>query len=656
MPPKKSKSSSISPQATADSPNNIPAQPIPAITQRQTRSKKPSSNPNAPLNPSNTTSLLPNPPVVLSDAGRAISTVRVEHAAGADNVPHVPQPSHAPDVAVPSEPATKHAVQPRTRKAPNTAQDVSKSRSRRSTQQVQADKAAEKAHHLALAHQMEAQRREIEALKAALRIDARKREAEAETEVEVLEELEELEEPEAGDQANGFEEEQVEADIHEQLARVEAMELSDDSVEAPVNGKTKGTKKGSKKNNGKPNVARSRAAKLADGLTDNFRKALTGTKKSASKTQTPPVIGGLHDSDIEDRGIPGKTKVVQNNTLVVDLNSDGESPSPAAPAPPNPSADVSKPIPNPRISKSATPIPAESRSHTPATSRSQTPDSSASGNKPRRQRAPGAKKDTTLPSFVDKKVYDSSILPTFRHKILVSHTPMSFKRDQNLVPIVKEALDLVYPENQHRVSLHGDPLFDRLYGRMGNMQNRIGQQAVTVIKQFFDRDPQYQDSATRLEFARWAIRADGGPMIYGRPSPNGILKGQPGYVKPGDIFNTPFIISMMRFIMTGLVKGTRGVHFGRPVGALGMAATALKRAFKAYIINNGDTPLKVTSQFSEGIWGTDLIKIMSLVNQITPHQWDKLMDQFMVEELIEGHDGVDPDAQEDEYVVPSDVE
>ncbi|ESK84832.1 hypothetical protein Moror_513, partial [Moniliophthora roreri MCA 2997] len=92
-----------------------------------------------------------------------------------------------------------------------------------------------------------------------------------------------------------------------------------------------------------------------------------------------------------------------------------------------------------------------------------------------------------------KDKWEQVVLPMFHHCILSSKSPMSFKRDQQLVILVQEVMDMVYPGNNYKAKLHGDATFDTLYDHMCETQNQIGKKAFSVIDEFFKNDDKLCD-------------------------------------------------------------------------------------------------------------------------------------------------------------------
>ncbi|ESK84831.1 hypothetical protein Moror_512 [Moniliophthora roreri MCA 2997] len=122
------------------------------------------------------------------------------------------------------------------------------------------------------------------------------------------------------------------------------------------------------------------------------------------------------------------------------------------------------------------------------------------------------------------------------------------------------------------------------------------------------------------------------------------------YPWPNGIYESHFIIDIMKWINSSMLTGSRG-NFRRPVGAIALSATAIKQAFKVFAKNGGKKPTQVTS-FSEGRWGGDTTTFITLINKLAPAHLDKIIALYNIP--LDGSKkggAVDP-AHEDKYYMP----
>ncbi|KAI0000683.1 hypothetical protein BJV74DRAFT_748348, partial [Russula compacta] len=177
-----------------------------------------------------------------------------------------------------------------------------------------------------------------------------------------------------------------------------------------------------------------------------------------------------------------------------------------------------------------------------------------------------------LPEWA-KASWSMSFLPTIYVYLLAAPKPFElYMRGSNLLATVQEVADIVYLGSGYRAKL-----MDRIF----TMRSYFGCEAIKVVKQFFSDDKYAGNRKAISKYVHWATR-DNGPGIFRKPAPMNRTekKGEAGYMKGEDIFESRFIIDVVSPFLKWCKNSSK--NFGRPTGALALAAAAVERAFKMY--------------------------------------------------------------------------
>ncbi|KAK1222163.1 hypothetical protein PQX77_015009 [Marasmius sp. AFHP31] len=359
------------------------------------------------------------------------------------------------------------------------------------------------------------------------------------------------------------------------------------------------------------------------GLTRAYKEAVQPTEAQA---------GGLHDSDIEDTGPVARSKkrAVTQNTLVA---IDGDSDSSNADKKALPRARAKDPVSRTKTTP-ATVTPASSLPPSVQLSRSATPTSSTTpstgtdgdSTKLKSKRDRGILKD--LPPWVITKW--NTFLATLKHRVLASTDPMmEFKKDPvKLTPIVQEVFDLVYPGTSYKVGGKKEPVYQAAYNRASGIKSAIATAAVSRVNKEFEKDTYKGRPEAIVLFAKHALQASG-PLIYKSPTPiNGSsLPGTPGYQEPVGIFESSFIVEIMKTQIPSL--DLSAAQYGRPIGGLAMACAALRRVFKDRVVSNGASN-KPSDRFDEEGYRPIVIAYVKQISNLRANgsTWQHLMKQY----------------------------
>ncbi|KAG7096079.1 hypothetical protein E1B28_006760 [Marasmius oreades] len=268
-----------------------------------------------------------------------------------------------------------------------------------------------------------------------------------------------------------------------------------------------------------------------------------------------------------------------------------------------------------------------SHTHTPAESRAHSPNPAAqgSGEKGGQRVRTSAKK---YPEFI-RGNWSSHVLPTTKHAMFASDQPMvKFRRDKVLLETVQDIVNRTFPEIRYVCSLDRDAVFQQIYNRLNETHSEIGSKAIKTVGEFFSH-PEYNGHYRRiLEYATWASdRLEDGPTFYAEPSASNIKPSDGNYVPPRGLFQSYFVIEMMKFYMSKMAQSS--IEYGRPVGLVGLVCAAIKRAFQYYVKSKGHPPLvsltKESKQFSEVNVGKHVKAFVHYVASLTDDEWEDLM-------------------------------
>jgi len=99
-----------------------------------------------------------------------------------------------------------------------------------------------------------------------------------------------------------------------------------------------------------------------------------------------------------------------------------------------------------------------------------------------------------------------------------------------------------------------------------------------------------------------------------------VPKGTDGYIEPEGIFESTYIIQLLSQYLKWCIGSCH--DYGRPIGALSMAAAGIERAF--FMFSTGTRA--DMGQFSRDVVGSLVGEYLYLAGQLTNRRWDLIMD------------------------------
>ncbi|KAJ6546399.1 hypothetical protein DFH09DRAFT_1087722 [Mycena vulgaris] len=400
------------------------------------------------------------------------------------------------------------------------------------------------------------------------------------------------------------------------------------------------------------------AASKKAGLTKDWKNkavAAAGAAVRGAKTPESPKFGGFTDDDAAAARptFESDTVVPRKNTMVSYVGSsdtDDDTPSKA-----------------PEVQAKTTtrrPIKPDPAARIPALSviEKSTPKLKSDSSSASLPFTPGCAADVRgLPAFI-ARTWSTVFLPALYHVLYLSTNPMAIgsvgedllKPGKDTLVILRTALATAYPGNTWDlacvpISPYHDALADfvQAVSRVGERRSAFGRAGVQVVDRLFKSSKYYHalDSATpgahksklAASDARYALR-NNGPAFYKHPSPEDVCKlkqGQPGYVKPrGYLESRPIIDTITQFIkdekfdvvITETRDGKKKVDLSLlPVGALGMAAAAVERAYR--IRRNGiRLPKEKIPGFSSAISGPAVLGYIASIRELKSSRWESILE------------------------------
>ncbi|ESK81738.1 hypothetical protein Moror_11555 [Moniliophthora roreri MCA 2997] len=212
----------------------------------------------------------------------------------------------------------------------------------------------------------------------------------------------------------------------------------------------------------------------------------------------------------------------------------------------------------------------------------------------------------------------ANILP-MRTEAKVQTDPLNMQQDGCLLATVQDLLQCLFPGISYQTSLSNDAIFEIAYRWTGDCRMIVVSTLIKTIQLFFKNHNEYADKPELIKkYCTWVLRDDG-PAIYSQPTPSSctVRQGKPGYQFPDGIFESYFIIEVMKKVST-LVKSSR-IDFGDPVGALAMVATVVERAFKHFKANNIDC-VKPEDQFTSEKYSAAVGEYVEVLQMISKNQ------------------------------------
>ncbi|KAI0245201.1 hypothetical protein BJV78DRAFT_1140472, partial [Lactifluus subvellereus] len=212
-----------------------------------------------------------------------------------------------------------------------------------------------------------------------------------------------------------------------------------------------------------------------------------------------------------------------------------------------------------------------------------------------------------LPEFA-RAAWSTTFLPTLYDCLGCSGDPFVINSD--MVKAIQEVVDFVYPGSNYQVHA-GDKLI--------NMRRTFfGREGIKIVADFFTKDEAYANKPKAIaKYAQWAVRGNG-PALFSKPMPMGCVidKGADGYIEPEGIFQSDFIIQLL----SQYLKWCKGSchNYGRPIGALSMAATAIERGFLMYLTGTRTDQ----GQFSKDMVGTVIGEYVYIAGRLSNRRWN----------------------------------
>ncbi|KAH9177894.1 hypothetical protein EDB89DRAFT_1901994 [Lactarius sanguifluus] len=151
---------------------------------------------------------------------------------------------------------------------------------------------------------------------------------------------------------------------------------------------------------------------------------------------------------------------------------------------------------------------------------------------------------SNMPSFVMSD-WSTRFLPTLYHVLFCSEKPFhEFSKGSELLKTVQMVIDIVHPHHSYVVTTESK-LYLSAYDRLVEKRSDFGARALKIVEQVF-RQAEYLDNARAVsQYARWAMKGDG-PALWRVPSPQGALSTDDDYVKPKDLFESRYMIDMLK--------------------------------------------------------------------------------------------------------------
>ncbi|KAG7086186.1 hypothetical protein E1B28_002147 [Marasmius oreades] len=558
-------------------------------------------------------------------------------------------------------------------------------RPRRSSQEVQAQRLAQENRKLEKMKELHEKEEELKRLRSMLGDQQAMRERKARTRAyDLLHVLEDTENE--GYESEGLVEQQVKkAQSSDSLEYINVDDVSDDSSKgiAEIESNMK---------QAKPTARTAKDAGGAKGkrvigskvIKNNLAACQPSGKTGLSKrfktrlVQEGNVTGGLGDSDVKDFP-PGEAEegmgsnepdTEGNDAMITCVNasspavssqpgSKDSSRQPSVQFNPLPkkgtartqSRPTAQPVIRSQPSSRSVSQPA-SRTRTPAGSRAHSPNpppAQASG------RRAGQRVGTTAkdyPEFIKGSEWSGLVLPTARHAMFASEQPMvKFRRDEGFCAIVQEIITRTFPEMDYVCSLDRDPVLQQVYNRLNETRSGIASKVLKVVTNFFSQ-PKYAGNYTKiLDYATWAgTRLEDGPAFYAKPSPRNIKPGSENYVPPSGLFESHFVIEVMKCYMAKRAKSH--IDYGHPVGLIGLVRAAIKRAFRYYVKSEGGPPIvsliKDSEKFSEANMGKHVTAFIGYAVTLADDDWARLMEvyEFVPDPPTDEEGGVSSDSEQ----------
>ncbi|KAH9161474.1 hypothetical protein EDB89DRAFT_2157637 [Lactarius sanguifluus] len=226
---------------------------------------------------------------------------------------------------------------------------------------------------------------------------------------------------------------------------------------------------------------------------------------------------------------------------------------------------------------------------------------------------------SNMPSFVMSD-WSTRFLPTLYHVLFCSEKPFhEFSKGSELLKTVQMVVDIVHPHHSYVVTTESK-LYLSAYDRLVEKRSDFGARALKIVEQVF-RQAEYLDNAHVVsQYARWAMKGDG-PALWRVPSPQGALSTDDDYVKPKDLFESRYMIDMLKQLIKKPIVNSRLVEYGYPKGAVALAAAGIERAFSTF--ESGQQVQ--ASPFSWDSHGSIVADYMKNLKKLSERRWKSLL-------------------------------
>ncbi|KAK7021757.1 hypothetical protein VNI00_017305 [Paramarasmius palmivorus] len=367
-------------------------------------------------------------------------------------------------------------------------------------------------------------------------------------------------------------------------------------------GKGRGGGRGGKRKRGDGNESNTQSKKQSKPFPTGLKATYTASQ--APRTQESSVtgegeVGGLHDSDIDDSvGIPA---AAGNNPVV--------------------GFTVKAPAQLPKGSKRKRSNTASSETVATQTLAVPTPTPQAPAPAVKTTNASIRKSD--MPDFIVRD-WEPVFTHSLRCRIFNEPNLFNIKRTRELVPIIQDVVNRLYPGISYSVMLNHEPVLEMSYRKITECRTNIAGASLDVVKTYLEGTYTEQPEGQR-QYCTWALRNDG-PAIYSTPTPSSCTAkpGTPGYQYPDGMFESFFIVQAMRRCSASIQSSK--VDFGRPIGAVATVASAVERAFHHFENNNIDTLPK--DQFSTSSYSSTIDGYAEYLRGFSERRWSHLRELY----------------------------
>ncbi|KAJ7238114.1 hypothetical protein B0H12DRAFT_1237987 [Mycena haematopus] len=368
---------------------------------------------------------------------------------------------------------------------------------------------------------------------------------------------------------------------------------------------------------------------------------------SAKATAGPDVLGGFTDEDAEatrpEFEVPETARALHKNTIVgiFDVPDSDDTPTKV---PGRAVAVKSKGRAPLKVESEASNMPALAvRGRTTKTPKVKSESSSSSF-------TPEAHADVKgLPVFIAKS-WETKFLPEVYKLVYCSDKTMVLSAvgddpddpGRLTVDLLQDILDRLYPKTRWTLQWN-DIICSRACRRMRDRRGAFGRVSARVVTDIFKSLDYHSDkkavtphlrlSQRIANDAKYALRSNG-PAFYKTPTPQAVCKlkhDHPSYIRPAGFLESDAIIKTLSTFI-GKQDWPLGVSIGAdnkevvdiselPVGALGLTAAAVERAYKMHITGIETKPL----EFSAVNFGPAVEGYIASIKKLKASRWESIL-------------------------------